>query len=77
MFLRVPGLGARSVDRILLARRHTRLRLADIGRLARSLKRVRPFLIAADWRPVALADKADVRPAVTSPVTSPVQGSLF
>ena len=77
MLLRVPGLGARSVDRILLARRHTRLRLADIGRLARSLKRVRPFLIAADWRPVALADKADVRPAVTSPVTSPVQGSLF
>ena len=77
MLLRVPGLGARSVDRILLARRHTRLRLADIGRLARSLKRVRPFLIAADWRPVTLADKADVRPAVTSPVTSPVQGSLF
>ena len=77
MLLRVPGLGARSVDRILLARRHTRLRLADVGRLARSLKRVRPFLIAADWRPVALADKADVRPAVTSPVTSPVQGSLF
>jgi len=77
MLLRVPGLGARSVDRILLARRHTRLRLADVGRLARSLKRVRPFLIAADYRPVALADKADVRPAVTSPVTSPVQGSLF
>ena len=77
MLLRVPGLGARSVDRILLARRHTRFRLADVGRLARSLKRVRPFLIAADWRPVALADKADVRPAVTSPVTSPVQGSLF
>ena len=69
MLLRVPGLGVRSVDRILSARRHTRLRLADVGRLARSLKRVRPFLIAADWQPVALADRADVRPAV--------QGSLF
>jgi len=77
MLLRVPGLGARSVDRILLARRHTRLRLADVGRLARSLKRLMPFLITADWRPVALADKADVRPAVTSPPEAPLQGSLF
>ena len=73
--LRVPGLGARSVDRILSARRHTRLTLADVGRLARSLKRLRPFLITADWRPVALADKSDVRPEVRSP--TPVQGSLF
>jgi predicted DNA-binding helix-hairpin-helix protein len=69
MLLRVPGLGTRTVDRILSARRHTRLRLADVGRLARGLKRLMPFLIAADYRPVALADKANVRPAV--------QGSLF
>jgi len=73
MLLRVPGLGTRSVERILSARRHKRLRLADVGRLARSLKRLLPFLIAADWRPVALADKADLRPAMKSPV----QGSLF
>jgi len=25
---------------------------------------VRPFLIASDWKPVALADKADLRPLV-------------
>ena len=73
MLLRVPGLGARSVDRILSARRHTRLRLADVGRLARSLKRLRPFLVTADWRPVVLADRLDVQSAVKSPV----QGSLF
>jgi hypothetical protein len=36
-----------------------------------------PFLITADYRPVALADKANVRPAVTSVVPLPVQGSLF
>ena len=41
MLLRVPGLGARAVDRIVAARRHTRLRLADVGRLARSVKRAR------------------------------------
>ena len=26
-----------------------------------SLNKVRPFLIASDWRPVALADKLDVK----------------
>jgi len=75
MLLRVPGLGARSVDRILAARRHTRLRLADVGRLARSVKRLLPFLVAADYRPAsALADKAELRPQLAAP---PVQGSLF
>ncbi|MCW5735012.1 MAG: putative DNA modification/repair radical SAM protein [Enhydrobacter sp.] len=73
--LRVPGLGARSVDRILAARRHTRLRLADVGRLARSVKRLLPFLIAADYRPATtIADKAELRPQLAAP---PEQGSLF
>ncbi|HEV7658888.1 MAG TPA: putative DNA modification/repair radical SAM protein [Allosphingosinicella sp.] len=54
--LRIPGLGVKAVDRILAARRHRRLRLDDIGRMTVSVARLRPFLIAADWRPVALAD---------------------
>jgi putative DNA modification/repair radical SAM protein len=58
MLLRVPGLGVRAVDRIVAARRLRRLRLDDVGRLTASVKKVRPFLIAADWRPVALADAA-------------------
>ena len=56
--LRVPGLGVRAVDRILEARRHRRLRLDDVARLTVSVTKLRPFLIAADWRPVALADAA-------------------
>jgi putative DNA modification/repair radical SAM protein len=64
MLLRVPGLGVKAVDAILAARRWRRLHLADIGRLTVSVAKVRPFLIAADWRPVALADKADLRPLV-------------
>ncbi len=47
MLLRVPGLGARAVDRIIAARRHTTLRLGDVGRLTSSLKRARAFLVAA------------------------------
>lgn len=63
--LRVPGLGTRAVDRILTARRWRRLALADVGRLTVSLAKVRPFLIASDWRPVALTDRADLKSLVT------------
>ena len=74
MLLRVPGLGVRSVDKIIAARRHARLRLADIGRLARSVKRLLPFLIAADYRPTKISDRADLR---TNLAEAPAQGSLF
>ena len=58
--LRVPGLGVKAVDRILAARRGRRLRLDDVARLTLSIAKVRPFLIAADWRPTALADRVDL-----------------
>jgi putative DNA modification/repair radical SAM protein len=56
--LRVPGLGPKAVDGIVTARRWRRLRLADVARLTRSIAKLRPFLIAEDWRPTALADVA-------------------
>lgn len=62
--LRVPGLGVRAVNAILAARRQRRLRLDDIARLTVSLAKVRPFLVAEDWRPVLLTDKADLRTLV-------------
>ena len=61
MLLRVPGLGVKSVDRIVASRRHRTLRLDDLGRLAASLKKMRPFVVAADHRPAALADRDDLR----------------
>ncbi|WP_404335707.1 putative DNA modification/repair radical SAM protein [Sphingomonas sp. MMS12-HWE2-04] len=64
MLLRVPGLGVKAVDAILATRRWRRLRLADVARLTVSIVKVRPFLIAEDWRPVALADKVDLRSLV-------------
>jgi putative DNA modification/repair radical SAM protein len=60
--LRIPGLGVKAVDRILAARAHRRLRLDDVGRLTHSIAKLRPFLVAADWRPVALADAILPRP---------------
>ncbi|MGE3395554.1 MAG: putative DNA modification/repair radical SAM protein [Sphingomonas sp.] len=72
MLLRVPGLGTKAVGRILAARRLRQLRLEDIARLTVSISRLRPFLIAADWRPVALADAALPRRTV-----APLQFELF
>jgi putative DNA modification/repair radical SAM protein len=62
--LRVPGLGVKAVDAILATRRWRRLRLDDVARVTASIAKVRPFLIAEDWRPLALADRADLRPVV-------------
>ncbi|KLE35644.1 putative DNA modification/repair radical SAM protein [Aurantiacibacter luteus] len=59
--LRVPGLGTKAVAQILASRRHRTLRLEDVAKLTVSISRVRPFLIAADWRPLTLTDRADLR----------------
>ena len=72
--LRVPGLGVKAVNAILAARRWRRLRLEDIGRLTVSVARVRPFIVAEDWRPGALSDRLDLRPTVTP---RPAQLELF
>ena len=62
--LRVPGLGVKAVDRILISRRWRRLTLGDVARLTVSVKKLKPFLITSDWRPTLLADRADLRPLV-------------
>lgn len=59
--LRVPGLGVKAVNQIVASRRHRTLRLEDVARLTVSLAKVRPFICAADWRPLVLADRADLR----------------
>ena len=49
--LRVPGIGATGVDRILKARRRRRLTLADLKTLKVAVRRAEPFIVAADHRP--------------------------
>ncbi len=65
--LRVPGLGTKAVDRILASRRHRTLRLDDVARMTVSVAKLRPFLIAADWRPTVLSDRADLSRWVKPP----------
>lgn len=73
--LRVPGLGVKVVNAILQARRWRRLRLDDVARLTVSIAKLRPFLVADDWRPVALTDRADL--ATLMPRASTQQLELF
>ncbi|PVE24984.1 putative DNA modification/repair radical SAM protein [Microvirga sp. KLBC 81] len=74
MLLRVPGLGARAVDRIVVARKHTTLRLDDVARLTSGLKRAKPFLIAADYHPHGKLDRQNLRQRL---IEKPQQLSLF
>ncbi len=61
MLLRVPGLGVKSVDRMISVRRYRTLRLEDIARLCRGIDKVRPFITTLDWTPGGLTDAADLR----------------
>ncbi|MBC7603723.1 MAG: putative DNA modification/repair radical SAM protein [Ramlibacter sp.] len=73
MLLRVPGLGVRAVDRLLVARRVRRIRADDLKRLHVSISKVLLFTVLADHRP----SKA---PAIAGMARMPVaaeQASLF
>ena len=69
LLLRVPGLGVRSVDRIVASRRWRRVRTDDLARLRVPLARVLPFVVAGDHAPRGLAepDAASLRALVAAP----------
>lgn len=74
LLLRIPGLGAKVVDRILATRRHRRLRLEDVGRLCQSIAKVRPFIVAEGWSPGSLTDDPRLKSRL---VPQPRQLALF
>ncbi|GAA0652943.1 putative DNA modification/repair radical SAM protein [Brevundimonas lenta] len=76
MLLRVPGLGVKSVDRMVSVRRYRTLRLEDVARLCRGIDKVRPFIVTLDWTPGGLTDAVDLGARI-APDPAPVQLSLF
>jgi putative DNA modification/repair radical SAM protein len=74
LLLRVPGLGKRAVDKIVLARKHATLGMADLSRLSGAIRRSRPFLIARDHHPGRMLDRIDLRARLVPP---PTQMALF
>jgi putative DNA modification/repair radical SAM protein len=75
MLLRVPGLGTKTVKRMLSSRRFARLRLADLARLGASLRKVSAFVQTVDHHPKGLLDRPERLRARLAP--APVQAALF
>ena len=75
LLLRVPGLGVKAVDRLLLARRVRRLRSDDLQRLHVPTRKVLPFVVLADHRPARAPDPQRVATLAHRPVAQ--QASLF
>ncbi|MBX9741767.1 MAG: putative DNA modification/repair radical SAM protein [Beijerinckiaceae bacterium] len=75
--LRIPGLGVKSVEKMIRMRRLAALRLADVARLTKSLKNMRPFIATLDWHPGASTDSAGLVARVTPRIVAPQQLSLF
>jgi predicted DNA-binding helix-hairpin-helix protein len=75
LLLRIPGIGVRSVQRILNIRRFHRIRLQDLARLNVSLARAKWFIVTADHNPdVFRLDRANLPDAFKR---REVQPSLF
>ena len=74
MLLRVPGLGVKTVDKLISSRRVRRLRCSDLGQLRVPLKKVMPFVELADHRPSCEPDS----PALAAALRPlPQQADLF
>ncbi|MBV8849801.1 MAG: putative DNA modification/repair radical SAM protein [Methylobacteriaceae bacterium] len=56
--LRVPGLGVKTVERIIASRRLRALRMDDLARLRVSVRKVAPFIVLPDHRPTRLIEHA-------------------
>ncbi len=85
LLLRVPGLGVKAVQRLLLSRRVRTLRAEDLGRLHVPLKKVLPFVVLPNHRPTHEPGSAGMArqwagaapPALPTAGAAPVQHALF
>ncbi len=73
MLLRVPGLGVKAVERLLLARRVRRVRADDLKRLRVPTHKVLPFVVLADHKP-SCEESAQL---FSPPPKAALQGALF
>ncbi len=67
MLLRIPGIGSRSVGRILQIRKHRSLSVADLKKLRVAWKRAAPFVITTDANPsLKLLDSLQLKQKTTT-----------
>jgi putative DNA modification/repair radical SAM protein len=72
--LRIPGLGVKSVNRLLQARRHRKLRMEDLARLSLPLAKIAPFISTIDHTPGHALDSQSLQRRLTP---KPQQQDLF
>ena len=72
--LRIPGVGVRTVDRLIALRRHRSVRYGDLARMGANMRVAQPFVVARDWSPRGLTDAASLRARFAPP---PEQLSLL
>jgi putative DNA modification/repair radical SAM protein len=74
MLLRIPGIGVKSVNAILKARRHRRLRMDDLARLRLPLAKISAFVVAAGHEGGTGLDSERLKQRLTP---KPAQADLF
>ncbi|XOY57065.1 MAG: putative DNA modification/repair radical SAM protein [Rhodobacterales bacterium] len=67
ILLRVPGFGARIVDRIIATRRNGALRYEDLVRMGALMKKAKAFVTMPGWTPAAMTDSVDLRARFAPP----------
>jgi putative DNA modification/repair radical SAM protein len=72
--VRIPGLGVKSVNRLIQARRHRRLRIEDLARLSLPIQKIAPFIVTTDHTPGPSLDSQALRQRLTP---QPKQADLF
>lgn len=65
--LRVPGLGTKTIGKILAARRLHALRLDDLARLCHSTRAIMPWITCIGWHPGGLTDAAELKAKIAPP----------
>lgn len=68
LLLRVPGLGARTVEKILSIRPHANISWADLTKMRLPLDKLKPFITVTDYKPaIHLLDAENLRVILTKP----------
>ncbi|MGF6495133.1 putative DNA modification/repair radical SAM protein [Luteibacter sp. 621] len=75
MLLRVPGLGVKTVDKMIAMRGHRRIRYDDLIRLRLPVKKVAPFVETVDHRPRGDHESTALHRDLREPL--PTQPDLF
>ncbi len=67
LLMRIPGIGGRTVSRILSTRRWKTLTYDDLIRMGARMKNAKAFIITRDWSPAKLTDASNLRARFAAP----------